>query len=302
MNGRECLGDLLARDRQGRLSGVEMIAFQTHLEECAACRQDQQVFADFSDTDAVDLHDGDRIERLSATARRWAHLQPGRTTFRARAWHVRILAVAASLLFMVGMASAALWWRQARGPEGKAPRSAPTPAIAPLPLPQAPAGPAPSIAAVASPPAQPMIEARPSHAARPPRQELAVSAQDLLRQASEARRGGDAKRAILLYRELQNDFSGTSESLVAAIPLGGLLLDRGLSRAALAQYDSYLDSTRAGSARAGVLRPEALYGRGRALQMLGDRREERQNWEHLLGDFADSAYAPLARRRLAELK
>jgi outer membrane protein assembly factor BamD (BamD/ComL family) len=38
------------------------------------------------------------------------------------------------------------------------------------------------------------------------------------------------------------------------------------------------------------------------LAVLGDRQEERQSWERLLANFPDSAYAPLARRRLADLE
>jgi len=89
---------------------------------------------------------------------------------------------------------------------------------------------------------------------------------------------------------------------VSSVAVGGLLLERQAPRAALAQFDAYL-----GSPRATSLIPEALYGRARALERLGrdkhgDERAERQTWDRLLADFPDSAYAPLARRRLSELK
>jgi TolA-binding protein len=119
----------------------------------------------------------------------------------------------------------------------------------------------------------------------------------LLRQASDARRAGDAERAVGLYRKLQQEFPQSSEAILSGVSLGGLLLDRRSSRAALGQFNGYLKAS-----PNGVLTPEALYGKGRALAALGDRAEERRTWERLLSAYPDSAYGPLARRRLAELK
>ena len=119
----------------------------------------------------------------------------------------------------------------------------------------------------------------------------------LLREASDARRAGDAERAMGLYRKLQEQFARSPEAVLSAVPMGRLLLDRRRPQAALGQFDAYL-----GSSRGGVLIPEALYGRGRALASLGDRKEERQTWVRLLVDFPDSTYGPTARRRLAELR
>ena len=84
---------------------------------------------------------------------------------------------------------------------------------------------------------------------------------------------------------------------MSSVAIGGLLLERQAPRAALAQFDAYL-----GSPRATGLIPEALYGRARALDRLRNERAERQTWDRLLADFPESAYAPLARRRLSELK
>ena len=52
----------------------------------------------------------------------------------------------------------------------------------------------------------------------------------------------------------------------------------------------------------GPLVAEALYGKGRALEALGDGVDERRTWERLVADHAGSAYAPHARRRLAALR
>jgi TolA-binding protein len=127
--------------------------------------------------------------------------------------------------------------------------------------------------------------------------DVASSAATLLRQASGARRAGDAERAITLYRKLQQDFPRSAEATLSSVSLGGLLLDRRLPRAALSQFDGYLVAS-----RGGVLIPEALYGRGRALAALGDRQEERHTWDRLLTDFPESTYAPFAKRRSQELK
>ena len=119
----------------------------------------------------------------------------------------------------------------------------------------------------------------------------------LLAEAGRARGEGQLDRAASLYRRLQREFPGTPEALVSTVPLGRLLLDGGSARAALAAFDGYLR----GMPR-GPLVAEALYGKGRALEALGDGVEERRTWERLVTDQAGSAYAPHARRRLAALR
>ncbi len=126
--------------------------------------------------------------------------------------------------------------------------------------------------------------------------DTSISAAEMLRQASNARRSGDAPRAMRLYRGLQHDHPDSSEAVLSSVGLGGLLLDQRSPRSALIEFDAYL-----GSSRGGELVPEALYGRGRALAALGDRQEERRTWQRLLTDFPGSAYGPWARRRLADL-
>jgi TolA-binding protein len=134
-------------------------------------------------------------------------------------------------------------------------------------------------------------------AARPAVAGDAPSAAALLAEAGRARGEGQRDRAAALYRRLQREFPGTPEALVSVVPLGRLLLDGGAARPALAAFDGYLrDVPR------GPLVAEALYGKGRALESLGDRDEERRTWERLLSDHAGSAYAPHAQRRLAALR
>jgi TolA-binding protein len=134
---------------------------------------------------------------------------------------------------------------------------------------------------------------------RPPRERPAIrtTAGELLRQARDAKTDGRAPQAIALYHRLQKEFPASSEALVAAVPLGRLLLDRASPRAALAEFDRYL-----GGASSGGLVPEALYGRAQAQARLGERDAERASWRRLLSAYPDSPYSALARRRLTELQ
>jgi tetratricopeptide (TPR) repeat protein len=145
--------------------------------------------------------------------------------------------------------------------------------------------------AVAPAPADPAPLAR----ARSPKPTAPLTAAALLRQAGEARRAGDAERALALYGRLQREFPGLAEATLSEVPLGSLLLERGREREARVHIDRYLDA-----APRGVLVAEALYGRARALAALGERSEEQQTWQRLLREFPTSAYAPLARRRVSE--
>lgn len=149
------------------------------------------------------------------------------------------------------------------------------------------------------PPPAPAIAMSAATRFRSPRERPAIraSAGDLLRQARDAKTDGRAAQAIALYRRLQNEFPASSEALVAAVPLGRLLLDRSSARAALAEFDRYL-----GGAAGGALVPEALYGRAQAQARLGEQDAERASWRRLLASYPDSPYSALARRRLTELQ
>jgi len=124
-----------------------------------------------------------------------------------------------------------------------------------------------------------------------------VSAAMLLHQAGDALRRGDREPAALLYQRLQAQYPSSAEAMLSHVSLGRLLAERGQPRAAVREFDRYLSG-----AGGGVLIPEALYGRARALTGLGDRAEELRTWQRLARDFPGSAYADPARRRLAELE
>ncbi len=284
-----CRGELALRGRAGMLTPAGQSALEAHLAECESCRADQRLLADLDRDSVVDVRDGARLERLAVAARAWAVAQgrPARGTAppaRRSAW------VAAAVLSLLAGTGAAGWW-MARSvePVPIAPRASVAPPGAPLVPADVPGSPAVA-------PGPPAMERAPAPL-RSSRPALRASAATLLRQAGEARWAGDAARAVALYRKLVGDFAGSPEALLARVPLGGLLLERGRTREALVELERYLDV-----APSGALAPEALYGRARSLAAMGRREEARRTWERLLRDYPDSAYAPLARRRSAEAR
>jgi len=297
--GNECRGELLGQSRRGALTDAGRLALDAHLAACASCRLARDVLADFDQVDVVDIRDGARARALVDAAR----AAKSGSTARARAVghrRLRAAAAAAALIICGGSASAAVWWW--RHPVTAAPEAAARPAVpAHTDAPTRAVSRAVSVPAVPPAPADapPPPSALPRHrvAARAPIAADAPSAGALLAEAGRARGEGHRERAAALYRRLQREFPGTPEALVSAVPLGRLLLDGGAARPALAAFDGYLrDVPR------GPLVAEALYGKGRALESLGDRDEERRTWERLLSDQAGSAYAPHAQRRLAALR
>jgi TolA-binding protein len=296
----DCRSELVADERRGRLGDAGRLALDAHLATCASCRTAREVSADFDESDVVDVGDGARIRALSELARARGR-RGGGNPVRAR--RLRAFAAAAALVVCGGSASAGVWFWRRPAPAPTAPAAA-APAVEHAR--RAPRGPAsdPAPAVVADAPVAPVAAADPAPrpraraaaraaAAAPGADALSPSA--LLQQATEARQAGAGDRAAALYRRLQREFPASSEAVLSAVPLGRVLLAGGYPRAALAQFDAYL-----ARAHGGPLIPEALYGRARALALLGDRPEERRTWSRLVADFPDSAYAPLGRRRLAE--
>jgi Putative zinc-finger/Tetratricopeptide repeat len=305
-SGHDCRSDLVARARRGRLSPAENLALQAHLAGCATCRLSRRVLSDFVEMKAVDHHDGARVERLSAAARRWTQGRVLPRRRRGATRRIRFLAFAAGLALLAGTASAAIWLRHRPAPpEASSESSLRTlPPAARVParrsvsaieaagsVTPAPVAPDPTVA-VLEPPTPAFEPTRRRAATETARPTPAL----LLRRAGDAQRSGQSETALALYRQLRRDHPSTPEAMLATVPLGRLLLERS-PRAALAEFDSYLRSS-----PAGALVPEALYGRARALGALGDAARERQTWEQLLGRFPDSAYVPVGRRRLAELR
>jgi TolA-binding protein len=116
----------------------------------------------------------------------------------------------------------------------------------------------------------------------------------LLRQANAARRAGELKHAVALFRELQQKHGGSSEAVVSHVSLGKLLMNQGAAEAALQEFSAYLFV-------GGPLEEEALSGRAQALSALGRSREERSTWEALIARFPGSVYGARARERVRVL-
>jgi len=118
---------------------------------------------------------------------------------------------------------------------------------------------------------------------------------DLFHAANQARREGDASRAIELYRGLQSRFPGSDEARLSRATLAQLMLDRGDATSALEGFDQYLSQGGA------LLGEEALVGRALSLSKLGDRDREITAWREVLRRFPGSVHARLARSRLGAL-
>jgi TolA-binding protein len=287
MSDFECRNELVARERRGELSPPERVALDAHLAQCASCRLSRQLGRDFEAEATLEPDDGARIARLSATAERWATGSPVRTTPpKRRRARVALFAMAAALAAVGASAARGTWSEMFGESESKTLPAAPPLEKAPVERAKAPARPATEAKVEANDERAPKKRVEPASS---------DSAASLFRDASSARRDGNAERAIALYRRLQNEFPSSPEAGLSALPLGGLLLDRGEARSALAQFDRHVKS-----AQGGRLLPEALYGRGRALAALGNRSEERRTWTRLLEQFPESPYSGHARRRLGE--
>jgi TolA-binding protein len=111
-------------------------------------------------------------------------------------------------------------------------------------------------------------------------------------QGNQQRASGDAEKAIATYKRLVSSFPTSAEAATARLSLGRMLLDRGDAQLALTQYDAYVASNDP------TLREEALAGRARALERLGQRTEEKQAWQKLLREFPSTLFADKARSRL----
>jgi TolA-binding protein len=290
MSDFECRNEMVTRERSGGLSAAERVALDAHLAQCASCRLSRVLGRDFDAEATLEAGDGPRIAALSAVAEAWARGRPAAVTppVKRRRVRVALLAVAAALA-AVGASAARGTWSQLFGDE---------PVVVTAPMP--PAATEPAMPPTATQPA-PVRKPETTAAVAPQTTETrsrapSESAASLFKQASDARRAGDAERAIALYRRLEHEFPASAEAGLAALPLGGLLLDRGQARAALGEFDRHVRS--GGSSR---LLPEALYGRGRSLAALGNRSEERRTWTRLLAEFPESPYARHAKRRLGEL-
>jgi TolA-binding protein len=302
---RACTDERVLRERRGQLAESERPAFDAHLSMCESCRNALAVGRAFDASDAPAVDDGTRIRNLARAAEQWAKggrvpRASGAATLRRR---TAVLA-AACFLLVAGVATAELGGPRAVAAivfprfrrAAEAPPSGPALTRSPAPPRAADAvavPPSPVVEDDVAPPAPPAPPTAPHHA--PPSTARAETAANLFGAANDARRSGDARAATALYRQLQRLFPESAEARLSRVSLGGLLLDEGRAGGALDQFE------RAVAGSDATLRPEALYGRARALGALHRDGAEVLAWEQLLREFPSCPYADTARRRLDAL-
>jgi TolA-binding protein len=164
----------------------------------------------------------------------------------------------------------------------------------PPPFRTAPSEPAVEVAPSAEPAAP-----EPVDSARPPlvkNEELPTTAAELLSSAGQARRKGQAARAVTLLEALQSRFPGSAEAQASDITLGMLRLQQGAAGAALKDFDRYLGRSPNGDRAA-----DALWGRSKALLALKRPSEAEKSLGLLLGRYPQSPFASAARAELHRL-
>lgn len=311
MKRSDCLSDLVIRSRRYRLSDTEQWRLEQHLAVCSSCRLEQHVGADFDAICGLRAGDDVLVADLADKVVRRRLGRRGRARPRAL-W----MAGAAACVFFAAAAAAGVLLDHRVAPQLAAPVTS-TP-VASKPAVRGRAGLAakaePSVAEAETPTpiatatAAPPDTRRPprSHAVRvasaPPAEVEAPAAQEetassLFAGANNERRHSHAAAAIALYQELQSRFPASEEARVSHVSLGRLLLERSMWSEGLSQLDDYLATV-----PDGMLAPEALFGKARALGMLGRLDEERSQWVALLTKFPDSVYAAQARRRIEEIR
>ena len=282
---KDCREELLGRVRRGQAWGQDRAAFEAHLDSCESCRMTLDLMGDFDSVGEAEPGDSELIARMAATAAGTLGVSsPAPFRVPRRSWRFAV----AALVITGSAVAGGLGWvalRSSTAPvnspaENASARPSPAPVLAPSPTPT-----------TAIP--EPVVDVAD---AETPSTKIAPTATAVYRAANEARRTGRTDRAIQGYQDLQRRFPGSAEAQASRVSLGGLLLRAGSARPALAQFDAYL------AGGSGKLAAEALFGRGRALQALGRSAEEARNWERLVKQYPDSAYATYARRRIDELR
>jgi hypothetical protein len=171
-------------------------------------------------------------------------------------------------------------------------------AVAPVAcVPVPPAAPVPPPAAVRierARVAQPVGQSSVAPAAQAAAQDATAAA--LFSDANAARRRGDHRAAIALYRDLTDKHDGAPEAAAARIALGRMLLDDGDAASALPLFDRYLGDGD------GSLREEAMVGRAHAFEKLGRNYDELAAWNRLLASYPQSVHKAHAEARLEALK
>jgi tetratricopeptide (TPR) repeat protein len=285
-----CPDDLLARAANAPLAPAERDLLAVHLAHCEACRTAAEVTAALAAEPSVLRGDELLIARL---AERAAGSGGGTRLQRRRPLRLAVAAVAAA-------GAVAGLWHFARGRRAE-------PARTTLPQIAAPGATEPALPPKTAPsveesgPGDPTAGTPRTSAPRPARQPSpTVDIDRLLSDARAARARGDNARARTLYARVVRLAPGTPAAAVAEVAIGLMPVERadgGDARAALEAFDHYL-----AVAPGGALREEALAGRARALELLGEQARAISAWQDVLAGYPHSPQAPLARRRLDALR
>lgn len=299
--------NLLDKEIRGELDGGERQRLEAHLQQCATCRLERQLRADF----ALDLSRSsvppDIATLVDTLARRSTEPPiPAGMPRRGRRVKVVVLTVAATLTVVAGAFASTEAGRRAMAPFFARPAAAVSPygeasrpvatAVwhAPAVAPPAALAPAPSPSTrTADAPAR--VETAHAVIATEPRSPAAAPLEGpgpLFSAEADARRRGDTARMLELHAQLVARYPQSHEAQVSRMMVARLLLDRGDAAGALSGFDAYL---RAGL---GELREDALAGRATALDRLGRTDEGRQGWLALLDQYPNTAYGTHARWRV----
>ncbi|HVY41182.1 MAG TPA: tetratricopeptide repeat protein [Polyangia bacterium] len=286
--------ELLDGAARGGLTAGEQEVLDRHLSVCRVCaghlalvRSAQQHAAPQPWDDLLNRR---AVEGALTSARRgrWRGDSPLRF---GRRW--AMVAAGVTLLGLGGIAGATWWHAQRPRPEAARARALASAVLTGAPSHRAPAAePADEVAPEPPPPlAPPAAEHRaPAHATS----RAAPSASALFEQASALRDQNRPRQAVVVFRRLQRLYPQARETRLSFALAGRLLLDGGQPAQALAQFDQHL-------AQRGEASEEALAGRATALGRMGRPSDESDTWRALLDGYPNTVYAPLARRRLAEL-
>lgn len=272
---------LIEKDARGTLDDAERKQLEAHLAQCAACRFERTLRADFAD----ELAGEDPPVRISLSdvQRQTPPLPlPSRRAIRFT-W-----LVAAAVLLLVVSAVASEPGRRVWMPMLGITISSQT-NDAPPPSARIEIEPSPPVIVHVDMPAPTVTVEKPVSSAPVV---VVENSQTLFDKESDARRSGDYERAIALHSDLVTRFPDSKEAQVSRVTIARMLLDRGDASSALVGFDAYLKHG------GGELSEEARLGRATALERLGRKEEARAAWQALLDAHPDGPYAAQAKARI----
>jgi TolA-binding protein len=284
------LEDLSLAARRGELPGAEEQDLERLFDEAPDERIWHQAGLGFDAQEASAPRDEAVEQQL---LQRLLAEQPSALPRPRRVRPVVLLVAAAVLVASAAAALAGIrQLRLARTPPTENPRAQSAAPSTALPR----AEPAPASKPEPKAPATPELETgRPERPATKG-EERPETAAELLSSAGQARRKGEAARAITLLEALQSRFPGSAEAQASDITLGMLRLQLGAASASLKDFDRYLGRSPNGDRAA-----DALWGRSKALLALKRSGEAETSLRQLLARYPHSPFASAARAELTRL-